>query len=157
MEPTIKLATIEDLEEIQKLSLLQFENELNNFDDTLNREWSLSKDGADYYKKSIENEDGCVFVSVIDGKIIGYLQGEINQVGSNRILPRLAELGYMFVMEKYRSTGVGTKLYQAFVDWCKKKDVKRLRVEASTKNAAAISFYEKNGFVEYDLILETDL
>lgn len=157
MEPTIKLATIENLKEIQKLSLLGFERELKEFDNTLNREWSFSKDGEDYFKKSIMNDDRCVFVAFIDDKIIGYLEGGVNQSGSNRILSKFAELEYMFVMAEYRSMGIGTKLYRAFVEWCKKKGVKRLRVEASAKNVAAISFYEKHGFVEYDLILEMDL
>lgn len=153
----IRKAKIEDLKEIQRLSLLQFENELKNFDTTLNREWSFSKDGEEYYKKSIIEEDRCVFVAIVDGKIIGYLEGGISQCGPNRMFSELVELEYMLVMEEYRSIGVGKKLYQAFADWCKEKGVKRLCVQASAKNAAAIAFYHKNGFVNYDLILETEI
>ncbi len=158
MEPEIRLAVVENLKEIQGLSLSQFENELKEeFDTTLNREWSFSKDGEDYFKRSIMEEDRCVFVAIIDEKIIGYLEGGISQCGSNRMLSKLAELEYMFVMEEYRSSGIGTKLYQAFVDWCKEKGAKRLRTETSAKNEDAINFYKKNGFIDYDLILETNI
>lgn len=157
MEPEIRIATIEDLKEIQRLSLLQFENELKNFDSTLNREWSFSKDGEEYYKKSIIDDNRCIFVAIYDKKIIGYLEGGISQGGSNRIFSKLAELEYMFVIKEYRSSGVGTKLYQVFVNWCGEKRVKRLRTEASSKNTDAINFYRKNGFVDYDLILERDI
>jgi GNAT superfamily N-acetyltransferase len=157
MEAEIKTATIEDLEEVQGLSLLQFENELEKFDRTLNREWSFSKDGEDYYKKSISDDDRCVLVAVIGDKVIGYLEGGASQRGSNRMLSKFAELEYMFVMEEHRGTGIGTKLYQAFVDWCKQQGVKKLRTQASAGNAATLDFYRKNGFVDYDLILETDI
>ena len=125
MELRIELAKIENLEEIQKLSQMQFENELlNGFDTTLNREWSFSEDGEKYYKKSIGENDRCVFVAFIDDKIVGYLEGGISQSGFNRILSKFAELEYMFVMKEYRSMGIGTKFYQAFMDWCKEKGVK---------------------------------
>ncbi len=157
MEVEIKTATIEDLKAVQGLSLLQFENELQKFDHTLNREWSFSEDGEEYYKKSINDEDRCVFVAIVGGKTVGFLEGCVSHGNFNRILPKFAELEYMFIMEEYRGMDIGTKLYQTFVDWCKKQDVKRLRTEASVKNAAAIGFYRKNGFVDYDLILETDI
>ncbi|MCK9379109.1 MAG: GNAT family N-acetyltransferase [Candidatus Moranbacteria bacterium] len=63
----------------------------------------------------------------------------------------------MFVLDKHRGMGVGSKLYQAFVNWSKSKGVKRLRVGASAQNVVGINFYRKNGFADYDLILETNL
>ena len=158
MEFEIRLATIENLEEIQRLSKLQFENELHNgFDTTLNSEWSFSEDGENYYKKSIIEDDRCVFVAFVDNKVIGYLEGEINESGSNRALSKLGELNYMFISEECRGMGIGANLHQAFVGWCKQKGVVRLRTEASAKNSSAINFYRKNGFVDYDLILEKDI
>ena len=158
MEPRIELATIENLKEIQRLSQMQFENELlNGFDTTLNSDWSFSEGGNNYYEKSIIEDNRCVFVAFVDNKVIGYLEGEINDSGSNRTLSKIAELNYMFVAEEYRGMGIGAKLYLAFIDWCKEKGVERLRTEASAKNTAAINFYRRNGFVDYDLILERNI
>ena len=157
MEAKIRLATTDDLPEIQKLSLLQFEIEDKNFDDTLNLKWSLGEDGRKYFEESLTQEDKCVFVAQVDDQIAGYIEGGISQTTSNRKIPKFAELEYMFVVEKYRGTGLGTKLFDAFRGWCKEKGVGRLRTEASAKNVRAVNFYKKNGFAEYDLILERNI
>ncbi|MCD4762088.1 GNAT family N-acetyltransferase [bacterium] len=157
MEPKIKSATIGDLEEIQKLNLMLFEKEYNEYDKTLNCEWVFANDGERYFKKRIIKDDGCALVAHIDNKMVGYLVGGLQEKESYRVLPALAELENMFVLDDCRSKGVGSKLFRAFTDWCKSKDVKRLRVVASAMNVRAIEFYKKNNLVEYDLILETDI
>lgn len=158
MESKIKSATIEDLKRVQELNLMLFEKEYAEFDSTLNCKWTFSEDGTEYFKGRITEDDGCVFVAIVDDEIVGYLAGGfINNKKTYRVLPNSAELENMFVLDKCRGMGIGSKLYQAFVDWNKLKDVKRLRVSASAQNVAGISFYKKNGFSDYDLILETNL
>ncbi len=49
----------------------------------------------------------------------------------------------MYVLDDCRGKGTGSKLIVAFTDWCKTKDVKRLRVIASAMNIRAIEFYKK--------------
>jgi ribosomal protein S18 acetylase RimI-like enzyme len=158
MESQIKPAVIDNLEAIQKLNQMLFEKEYADFDNTLNRDWAFSDDGTEYFKYRITKDDGCAFVAYVDNEIVGYLAGGLMDNNKTyRILPNSAELENMFVLEKCRGLGVGSKLYQAFADWCKSKDVSRLRVVASAQNSGGINFYRKNGFVDYDLILEADI
>jgi GNAT superfamily N-acetyltransferase len=156
-ELKIKLASIKNLKEIQKLNFMLFKKEHEEYDKTLNRKWAYSSDGESYFKKRIIEDDGCALVAQIDNKIVGYLVGGLIKKGSHRVLLTFAELENMFVIDNIRSKGVGTKLFQAFADWCKTKNVKRLRVIASSMNFRAIEFYKKNGLVEYDLVLESDI
>ncbi len=139
MEYTIKPATIKD------------------FDNTLNCEWTFSKDGEEYFKEHLTNENYCVFLAYCDNQIVGYLAGGLAKKGSKRIINNLAELGNMMVLEEFRTKGIGAKLYQAFLEWCKLKGVGRLRVVASAQNLRGINFYRKNGFTDYDLILEKNI
>ena len=157
MEPKIKLATIEDLKDIQKLNLMLFEKEYNEYDKTLNREWTFANDGEDYFKKRIIEDDGCALVAQVDNKIVGYLVGGLQEKGTYRVLPVFAELENMLVLDDRRSKGIGAKLFRGFIDWCRSKDVKRLRVVAPAMNVRAIEFYKKNGLAEYDLVLESDI
>lgn len=158
MEIQIKPATIENLKAIQELNQMLFEKEYAEFDNTLDRNWPFSEDGTEYFKYRITKDDGCAFVALVDDEIVGYLAGGLMDNSKNyRILPNSAELENMFVLEKCRGLGVGSKLYQAFVDWCKSKEVGRLRVVASAQNSGGINFYRKNGFVDYDLVLEADI
>ncbi|MFA6428461.1 MAG: GNAT family N-acetyltransferase [Candidatus Buchananbacteria bacterium] len=157
MEGVIKKARIQDLKAVQELNLLLFKKEYQEFDQTLDRQWTFSSAGEKYFKHRLTKDDGCIFLAYVDDKLVGYLAGGLNNHLPCRVLPKLAELENTLVLEEFRSQGIGTKLYQAFVDWCKTKGVKRLRVIASVQNVKGINFYRKSGFVDYDLILETEL
>lgn len=157
MEFIIKIATINDLAVIQELNLKLFEKEYTEFDDTLDCGWTFGEDGESYFKKHITEDDSCVFVAFIHNLVIGYLAGGLAEKDPSRVLPKFAELESMFVLDEYRGQGVGKKLYETFVDWCKQKGVGRLRVIASCQNISGINFYRKNSFLDYDLILETKI
>lgn len=157
MKINIRLATIHNLKAIQKLNLMLFKKENKEFDNTLNCKWTFSKDGEDYFKKRLTKNDSCVLAAYVNDKIVGYLAGGLNKKSSTRVLSKFARLESMFVLDEFRGQGIGTKLFQAFADWCRSKGVGRLRVVAYPQNKKGINFYKKNGFVDYDLILEKDL
>ncbi len=158
MESKIKSATIEDLKRVQELNLMLFEKDYAEFDSTLNCKWTFGEDGTEEFKTRITEDDDCVFVAYVNDEIVGYLVGGLmDNKETHRVLPNSAELENMFVLDKCRGMGIGSKLYKAFVDWSKSKGVGRLRVVVSAQNAAGINFYRKNGFSDYDLILETNL
>lgn len=157
MESKIKLATIKNLKDIQKLNLMLFKKEYAEYDKTLNCEWTFANDGEGYFKKRILEDDDCALVAYVDNNIVGYLVGGLLEKEPHRALSTFAELEDMLVIEGSRNKGVGTQLYCAFIDWCKSKNVKRLRIVASAMNVQAIKFYKKNGLSEYNLILESDI
>ena len=63
----------------------------------------------------------------------------------------------MFVLEENRSKGVGSKLLDEFFKWCKSKKVNRVKVVISSDNFQSINFHKKNGFFDYNLILEKNI
>jgi GNAT superfamily N-acetyltransferase len=157
MSALIRRATIQDLKDVQSLNLLLFKKEAKEFEPTLDCNWTFSKEGEDYLSGRITGTDSCVFVACVGEQIIGYLAGALTEKESYRILPIYAELENMFVLDAFRGQGVGTKLCQAFLEWCKTKGVGRLKVEASAANTESINFYRKNGFVDSVLVLESIL
>ncbi len=157
MNVTIKTATIDDLQKVQELNLRLFEKEHKEFDSLLNLDWTFGKTGTKYYQDRISKDDGCVFVAIVDEKIVGYLCGGLTKAEDYRILPIVAELENTFVLEEFRSKGIGKKLYNKFIEWCKTKNVGKIRVEASAQNELAIKFYRNNNFKDYTLVLENDL
>ena len=72
-----------------------------------------------------------------------------------RIVPAYIET--VFVLESFRSKGIGKRLYDYFIKWCKESKVNKIMLDVSTKNRKAIKFYRKNNFKDYSLTLETDL
>jgi ribosomal protein S18 acetylase RimI-like enzyme len=157
MDIRIRKATIKDLDKVQELNHKLFVKEHAEYDSLLNLDWTFGKEGTEYYTKRILHDDGCVFVAIINDEIIGYICGGIKKAEKYRNLPIVAELENTYVLEEFRSKGVGKKLYKEFIKWCKSKNVGIVRVEASASNSQAIKFYRNNGFKDYTLILESDL
>lgn len=57
------------------------------------------------------------------------------------------ELGIV-VAQKYQGQGIGSRLIQMLIDWCKENGVTtRIRLDTRTDNTAAVSLYLKFGFV----------
>lgn len=157
MDIKIKKAEIENLKDIQKLNLMLFEKEKEEFDPTLNCNWTFSKEGIEYFEEKITKNDSCAFVAVLEGKVIGYLVGGLTESESHRNNVSMAELENMFVLEEFRSKSIGKDLYFKFLEWCNLKSVKRIMVVASAQNKKAIEFYRKQGFNDYDLTLEMNI
>lgn len=156
MKLVIRKATINDLHKVQALNLELFKKEHKEYDPLLNLEWTLGKEGTKYYKDRIKKDDGCVLVAEVDGEIIGYLCGGMVKVEAYRKMPLVAELENTLVLEKFRSKGIGQKLFNGFLEWCTNMHVGKIRVEASAQNERAIKFYRKNSFIDYMLVLELD-
>jgi GNAT superfamily N-acetyltransferase len=157
MEPEIRKANIKDLQNIQGLNLQLFKNEHKKFDSTLDCNWTYSDSGTDYFKERVTKDDACAFVAIYDKRIVGYLVGAIVAPKEVRVVGKMAELENMFVLPKYQRFGIGTLLLNKFRAWCKSKRVVRLRTVASAQNSQGINFYHKNGFSDYDLVLEQDV
>lgn len=157
MDIKIKEAATENFKDIQNLNHMLFKKEYDEFDDTLNINWPVSKTGEDYYKERIKEKVGCAFVAYVDDKIVGYLIGVLEKADSTRNIDRLAELENMFVLEEYRNFGIGTYLFKAFYKWSKNSNIKRLKVISCSENKGAINFYRRNGFKDNNIILETDI
>ena len=61
--------------------------------------------------------------------------------------PQRAYLLSMWVAPAYRRSGLGTRLVNAVEEWVQNLGVRELRLRVTSKNSAAIRFYEGCGFV----------
>jgi len=157
MKIEIREATIEDLRDIQKLNHELCKKENKEFDSTINSDWPLSEEGEEYFKDRISEKDGYVLIALIDGEIVGYLAGGIVEAEDYRNISNIAELENMFIVKEHRSKNIGAKLYKVFVDWCKEKEIERIKVVVSSENIKAINFYKNNKFKDYDIVLENEI
>ncbi|MBT3397608.1 GNAT family N-acetyltransferase [archaeon] len=153
----IRKATIADLKDIQGLCSLLCEKEHNEYDGLMDLDWAFSEKGEKYLMEAITKTTDYVFVAVDDGKIVGYLSGGIVTGEGYRNLPKMADLANFFILEDYRSKGLGRMFYESAVSWAKENDAKRLRVEVSPGNDKGVNFYKKMGFEEFTLTLEREL
>jgi ribosomal protein S18 acetylase RimI-like enzyme len=53
------------------------------------------------------------------------------------------------VKKAYWHKGIGKKMMQACIDWCKEKGVEQLELDVVTENERAIALYQSLGFQIY--------
>jgi ribosomal protein S18 acetylase RimI-like enzyme len=154
---SIRKASIKDLETIQKLNNKLSKKENEEFDQTVNPVFATTDGGVLYFKKSLEGADNIILIAEEGESPVGYIAAGIYLVGSFRTIPNFCEVENMWVDEQYRSQGIGKQLMQEVEVWAKGMGIARMRVIASYDNKKGINFYKREGFEEYDLILEKDL
>ncbi len=159
MEYKIKKASIDDLLKIQELNRQLCRLEFENFDNTIDPEYPFSVRGEKYFTDRIsDQENGLSLVATnIEDKIIGYFIGGINEVEDYRTPAKIAEGETMYVVEEFRGKGIGTKFMEMFEDWAKLRDVKHLRLVASSLNEKALNVYKKEGYKVMDVVLEKEI
>lgn len=151
-EVQISVATIKDLKTVQTLNNKLFQLEYDSgFDENLRLGWPLTAEGEAYFTDLIKNK--IVFLAKNKTGVIGYLAGGIAAEDSY-VTVRFGEIENIFVDEKYHKSGVGTKLVNAFKDYCLGKGVNYVKVTAYARNEGAIDFYHKNGFEISDVTLK---
>ena len=148
--PKVEVASIENLKDIQSLNKMLFDEEFERYDQTINCDWPHSKEGKDFYRERILNENGCAFVLKSYDKVIGYLVGSLSEDEFYRNIDSFAELDDMFVLKEFRSSGHGSDLYEFFINWCKENNIKRIKILVTAKNTQAIHFYNKIFFSLYE-------
>ncbi|MEK7629032.1 MAG: GNAT family N-acetyltransferase [Patescibacteria group bacterium] len=157
MPTTIRKAKPEDLSEVSKLNLELF-NIQHEFDPTANLDWTFSADGQEYFKARISGEDS--FVEIVENEeknIIGYIMCTILKRPLYRIDVKYAELESIYIKPEHQGEKLGSQLTNNFINWCRENKVNYVSVIPSAQNESAIKFYRKNGFENYDLVMQLDL
>ncbi|MCM3786099.1 GNAT family N-acetyltransferase [Neobacillus mesonae] len=88
---------------------------------------------------------GSQILAVMDKYVVGYVgfQTPTGLISNEHVL----EI-HIAVHPDYQKQGIGSRLIEAVKELASKQNIKKLRLRVLSHNKAAISFYEKCGFVE---------
>ena len=93
----------------------------------------------------------CLFVAEREGKVIGFLSGELRE-GSLTFKPKTwAAIEDVYVTPDYRSLGVGRALFEEFQKWAKEKSAHGVSLQVAAGNTRARKLYEELGFREVSI------
>lgn len=153
-EIEVRLGNTYDLKDIQRLDSNLFDLEIANFNEDLKPNWAFETEGETYFRDMISNEN--IYVAVHNNAIVGYLAGKANANKSYLNKPT-AKIEAMCISDEFRGLGIGKLLVNKFKQKCRLNRVERIVVTTSFKNTAALDFYKKNNFADYDITLKLDL
>lgn len=142
-------------------AILQLDRELfaydNQFDETLDMEWTDSPEGRAFFESRISGESGVLWVGVFAKVPVAYLAAAPTQAHSYRRTLRMVELECMFVAPEHRSSGLGARMLETFLQWANDEGYERTCVTVSAQNLRARAFYERLGYTDWDMIMERAL
>lgn len=100
-------------------------------------------------QKELADPDSQFFIAYDHEQAIGYLK--INTgAAQTEPLPNALEIQRIYVLKNYLGKAIGQLLFNKAVEVAKEKKVDSIWLGVWEKNARAIQFYKKNGFVEFD-------
>jgi len=146
-----------DIDNFKNLSKKLCAYDRDNFDSTLKCDWLDTTYWKAFLDELIVDENICFLLAEIDWKTVAYLVGELIEKLPWRNTWNQTEIVELFVLDEYRWHKIWNNLIDSFKEWSLNKWVKNIKVLVSSWNQKAIKFYNKNGFDDYDTILECNL
>jgi ribosomal protein S18 acetylase RimI-like enzyme len=147
----IKRVTPNDITQLQQIGRQTF---LETFSSS-NTEENIKKyleDGFSKEKLTIElnNSDSEFYFAQLANKIIGYLKINFGTSQTELKDNSALEIERIYVSQEFHGKKVGQLLYEKAIEIAKQKMFGYVWLGVWEKNPRAISFYKKNGFVEFD-------
>lgn len=107
-------------------------------------EFCITEDAEKNFIRNILNdEDTEWFVTEYEGKVIG--QCSVGLVKKYERYRHRAEVTFV-LLKDYCGMGIGGKLMQECIAWCKNKNIAQIELSVTSNNKHAINMYEGFGF-----------
>ncbi len=144
----IGLSDIEQLQLIGKQTFTETFAE-GNTEENLQK---YLKEGFTIEKLSSElsNLNSEFYFAKLDNKVIGYLKVNFGQAQTELSDRNTLEIERIYVLKQFHEKKAGQILYEKALDIANNSRVEYLWLGVWEENPRAISFYKKNGFVEFD-------
>ena len=148
---SIAKAELQDIEKLQKIGRQTFfetfseSNSEENMRKYLNEGFSIEKLTTELTDTNAE-----FYFAVFDEEVIGYLKLNFGDSQTELKDNKALEIERIYVSKEFHGKSVGQLLYDKAIEVAKQKNANYVWLGVWEENPRAISFYKKNGFVEFD-------
>jgi ribosomal protein S18 acetylase RimI-like enzyme len=138
------------LQELQQISKQTFYETFADVNTAENMQKFLQEAYAiDKLRAEMQNPDSAFYFARQESNVIGYLKINVGKSQTELKDTDSLEIERIYVLKEYHGMKVGQMLYEKALDIAREKNCQYLWLGVWEKNARAISFYKKNGFVEF--------
>jgi diamine N-acetyltransferase len=147
----VRKATLTDLEILQALGKQTFIETFGEMNTEENMSQYLTESFNEAKLKSeLTNPDSVFYFAIQENRFIGYLKLNFAEAQTELKDKKSLEIERIYVLKEFYGKGVGQVLYNTALDLARQKNAEAVWLGVWEKNPRAISFYKKNGFVEFD-------
>jgi ribosomal protein S18 acetylase RimI-like enzyme len=147
----IKKVTLNDICQLQKIGRQTFFETFSedNTEENMTRylEESFSRETL---TSQLQNNHSEIYFAILEDKVIGYLKVNFGQSQTELKDERALEIERIYVIKEFLWKIIGQVLYEKAIDIARQKDAAYVWLGVWEENQRAISFYRKNGFIEFD-------
>jgi ribosomal protein S18 acetylase RimI-like enzyme len=144
----ISLGEIDQLKEIGQKTFYETFSEFNseeNMKAYLEEQFSYQKLTAE-----LTDENSEFYFATLKDEVIGYLKINFGQSQTELKDEKALEIERIYVSKEFHGKKVGQLLYDKAIEIAREKNAEYVWLGVWEKNLRALSFYKKNGFIEFD-------
>ena len=148
---TIERITEKDLAKLQQISMQTFHesfsalNSEENMNDYLTTGFSSEKLSAE-----LGNQSSQFYFAIVEDEVVGYMKLNLGQAQTEIKDNQALEIERIYVLKAFHGKKVGQLLYDKAIQIAELINASYVWLGVWENNHRAISFYKKNGFVEFD-------
>lgn len=147
----IKKVYLEDIDQLQKIARQTFYETFSGANTEENMTKYLQENlSIENLSRELRNENSEQYFAMFDGNLIGYLKLNFGQSQTELKDDKAVEIERIYVLKEFHGKGVGQVLYEKAISRAHEKNADYIWLGVWEENPRAISFYKKNGFVEFD-------
>jgi ribosomal protein S18 acetylase RimI-like enzyme len=143
--------TLNDLSVLQKIGIETFYESFSS----VNTEENMTQYLAEAYSlekltDEFNNPNSSFYFAVVNDKIIGYLKINFGDSQTELKQDNALEIERIYVLQEFHGKKIGQLLFEKAMELAIQKKADYVWLGVWEENPRAISFYKKNGFVEFD-------
>ena len=148
---SIAKAELQDIEKLQKIGRQTFFETFSESNSEENMQKYLDE-GFSTEKLTTELNDtnSEFYFAFLDEEVIGYLKLNFGESQTELKDNKALEIERIYVSKEFHGKSVGQLLYDKAIEVAKQNNVDYVWLGVWEENPRAISFYKKNGFVEFN-------
>lgn len=147
----IKKVSLKDIFQLQQIGRQTFYetfssvNSEKNMDKYLNESFSVDK-----LTSELNDKDSEFYFATLENNAIGYLKVNFGQSQTELKEEKALEIERIYILKEFHGKNIGQLLYEKAIHVARSKKADYVWLGVWEKNPRAISFYRKNGFIEFD-------
>jgi len=147
----LKKASQTDIVELQNIGRQTFFETFADCNTEENMQKYLSESySLDKLSDEVSNINSEFYLATLDNKTIGYLKINFDQAQTEIKDRHALEIERIYVLKEFHGKKIGQLLYNKAFQIAKQKNAQYIWLGVWERNTKAISFYRKNGFIEFD-------
>ncbi|WP_337965675.1 GNAT family N-acetyltransferase [uncultured Flavobacterium sp.] len=147
----IKRVTIQEIDQLKEIGRKTFQETFSESNDEENMTKYLDeKFSSNKLTEELNNKDSEFYFATLENNVIGYLKVNFGESQTELQDDKALEIERIYVSKEFHGKKVGQILYEKAIQIAKNKNVDYVWLGVWEENHRALSFYKKNGFVEFD-------